>query len=81
MQPFIIQWLVAPWVSPGPLPRRTVVRNVSSAFVGLNDLVLFHVLRSVTVQRHTWFRYGQGLSLHSPPSGKSLADVQVIVLV
>ena len=52
MQPFIIQGLVAPWVSPGPLPCRTVVRNVSSALVGLNDLVLFHVLRSVTVQRH-----------------------------
>ena len=52
MQPFIIQRLVAPWVSPGPLPCRTVVRNVSSALVGLNDLVLFHVLRSVTVQRH-----------------------------
>ena len=45
MQPFIIQRLVAPWVSPGPLPRRTVVRTVSSAFVGLNDLVLVHVLR------------------------------------
>ena len=46
VQPFIIQWMVAPWVSPGALSRRAVVRMVCILpFVGLDQLMFFHVLR------------------------------------